>query len=251
MATASLPEVAAAEDLGRLTNNYTYVLCLQSSLSRSDTNLKAVPEAMEAIIEGDAWRAFRLPDGRIVRNTADFRRFIEGPRPEGCQTPIHVLRHMVAGSAVADQVEELLRGTPGAPAHFVESRPRNDDGSFTPIHNRHVVTVMDDDPAIIPMSAAEQPKRKRDYSRESKQGNSVGYTLRRLEKHAPELLGRVKSGEMSAHRAAVVAGLKDDVFSVPAVPRKAARVLARHFQGGDLAELIDLLTSVLAGEADR
>lgn len=245
MATAFLADGVAPEDLGRLTNNYTYVLCLQSSLSRSDTNLKAVPEALEAIIEDNAWRAFRLPDGRIVRNSADFRRFIEAPRPEGCQTQLHVLRQMVAGSAVEGEVERLLRGTPGATKGEVRN-PYGVDGKPQEEINRNngTVNLPGDEPTIIPIP----DPRVRDYARESKQGNSVGYTLRRLEKHAPDFLDRVKRGELSPHRAAIEAGLKDDIFSVPAVPRKAARVLVRHFRGEDLAELIDLLADALAGE---
>lgn len=96
---------------------------------------------------------------------------IESPRPEGCETPIHVLRRMVAGTDVADEVERLLRGTPGG-----ENNPYGRAGKPEPEINRHLVTV-DSSPAILPLP---EPKpRKRDYSRESKQGNSVGYTLRR------------------------------------------------------------------------
>lgn len=245
MSTALLEQETRAS-LGLLANNYSSVLGLQSSLSRSESNLSVVPKMLKRVIKDEAWRAFRLPDGRIVRNPADFRRFIEGPQPEGCQTPIHVLRHMVKGSDVADVVEELLRGTPGG-CHIEGGHNREGVNQWI---NRNEITVDPDDsnPDILPLP--EPSPRKRDYSRESKQGTSTGYTLRMLEKQAPEFLAKVKAGEMSPHGAAVRAGLRDKMIGVPAVPRKAARVLARHFSGNDLAELINLLMSALATETD-
>lgn len=136
---------------------------------------------------------------------ADFRQFIESQRPEGCQTPIHVLRHMVNGTPVADTVEGLLRGKSGndvssrdASGRFSKPSPCDGLGNSQSLMPRDASA-----PVVIPMPKAEKPKRVRDYSRESKQGNSVGYTLRRLEREAPELLTRVKDGEMSPNAAAI------------------------------------------------
>lgn len=229
MATAELP--VAEINYGRLGNNYMLVQGLQSSLSRSELNSNTVPGLVRRIIKEDAWKEFILPDDRIIRNPADFRRFIEGDRPEGCQTPLHVLRRMVADTDVADDVEQLLRGTPGN-----DASPRDATGRFS------IPSPCDGmaEPDVIPFDAP--APRVRDYTRESKQGNSVGYTLRRLEKEAPELLAAVKAGDLSPNAAAVKAGFRDKAITVPSSPRKAARVLLRHFSGEALAELVDALS---------
>lgn len=241
MATVALSEVDESADIGRLSSNYTSVMCLQTSLSRSDLNLNSVPKVVKMVIAEGAWREFALPDGRVIRNASDFRRFIESPRPEGCETPIHVLRHMVAGTDVADEVEQLLRGKPGG-ANGREIVKDEITGRFAPTINRNNVTD-DGEPSVIPFDVP--APRVRDYARESKQGNSVGYTLRRLEKDAPELLAQVKAGELSPYAAAVKAGIRDRLITVPSVPRKAARVLLRHFQGEALAELVDALSQAV------
>jgi hypothetical protein len=79
---------------------------------------------------------------------------------------------MVAGTDVADVVEGLLRGTPGG-----ENNPHGINQYA--VVNRNIMTVDQSDasPDVIPF--AEPAPRKRDYSRESKRGTSVGYTLRR------------------------------------------------------------------------
>jgi len=72
-------------------------------------------------------------------------------------------------------------------------------------------------------------------------GNSTEYAVRRLRDHAPELLGRVKAGELTAHRAMVKAGFREETITISKDPEKAARRLLRHFQGERLEALIDHL----------
>jgi hypothetical protein len=62
------------------------------------------------------------------------------------------------------------------------------------------------------------------------QGTEQTYTLRRLARDNPELLDRVASGELSANGAAVLAGFRRPMKSVPIdSPCSAVRALLRVF----------------------
>ena len=60
-------------------------------------------------------------------------------------------------------------------------------------------------------------------------GTDPTYALARLKRDRPDLLERVKSGELSPHAAAVEAGFRKKTFTIPADPQKAAAALRRHF----------------------
>ena len=139
------------KDPGVLANNGMLVKMLQTALSRSETNLNTIPRLIGQVIDREMWREWIDGDGRPFRwSPADFRRFIEDPRPAGCHTPIPLVRKALAGTDAAPRFEQLIRGKQGNPDH--ESQPRSDDGSFMR-RNRDIVTVTDrdsDDPPTIP-----------------------------------------------------------------------------------------------------
>ncbi len=69
-----------------------------------------------------------------------------------------------------------------------------------------------------------------DFDRKSspKERNSKPGTLRRLARSRPDLLARVESGELSAHAAAVQAGIRKPMRSIPVdTPEAAIRALLR------------------------
>lgn len=78
------------------------------------------------------------------------------------------------------------------------------------------------------------------------QGNTLGYAVRRLSKKRPDLLARVEAGELTAHAAMVEAGFRDKAITIDADPGKAARRLAKHFEGEKLRELVRLLLEEIA-----
>lgn len=91
---------------------------------------------------------------------------------------------------------------------------------------------------VDPAGAAVKGKGKRgsnttplsDSEKKSKPG-----TLRRLARSRPDLLARVESGELSAHAAAVQAGIRKPMKSIPVdSARNAMRALARIFPISDL-----------------
>lgn len=72
-------------------------------------------------------------------------------------------------------------------------------------------------------------------------GNSEQAAIRRLDKDRPDLLKKVKEGELTAHGAMVKAGFRDETVVIPMDPAKAARRLKLHFQGDRLTRLIEEL----------
>jgi hypothetical protein len=73
-------------------------------------------------------------------------------------------------------------------------------------------------------------------------GSDTSYTLARLKRDRPDLLDRVKSGELSANAAAIEAGFRVKSISVPLDVDRAAATLKRHFNG-QLQQLIDALSA--------
>lgn len=231
MSTAMPLELLEGESIGTLANNYMIVQSLGKALSLSETNIKNVPTYLVMAHDQKAWQAFLPPSGRPVRwSAADFREFVRAPQPSGLGSSEAVLRHMVKGTDAEAVLELMLRGERGG--------ANNQEGTnqWSEV-NRNEITV--DHPATIPLSPdVPRPKRVRDYARESRQGTSVGYTLRRLERSAPELLEGVKAGDMSPNAAAVQAGFRDVAITIPADPIKASRRLLRHFSGERLESLL-------------
>lgn len=69
--------------------------------------------------------------------------------------------------------------------------------------------------------------------------NSKPGTLRRLARSRPDLLARVETGELSAHAAAIAAGIRKPMRSIPiATPEDAIRALLRVFTVTDLAQAL-------------
>jgi hypothetical protein len=240
-------------DLGSLVANGTKIRMLQTALSRAEMNSEAVPMLLKNIDRQGSWMAFLFPDAPDAEpyryTAADFRVFITTPRPAGLQSSEGMIRRLVAGTDMEDRFEEMLwedkKGQPNW-----ESQPRTNDGSFMG-RNRDIIPVPPhkqdsiDQPATIPLST-----RIRDYSREAKRGTSVSYALRRLGKQRPDLLEKVKQGDLSAHAAMVLAGFTPKAITIPDDPANAARRLGLHFRGERLRALIENLERIEA-EQDR
>ena len=69
-------------------------------------------------------------------------------------------------------------------------------------------------------------------------GTSVSYTMRRLQRQAPELVEKVVAGELSPYAAAVKAGFHGRKITVPPNPQRAARILVKHLTPADVKALI-------------
>lgn len=76
--------------------------------------------------------------------------------------------------------------------------------------------------------------------KESIQGTSSQYALRKLRKDAPELHQQVLDGKLSPHKAMVQAGFRKQTFSITKDTKSAARFLAENFSRQQLDEIIRL-----------
>jgi hypothetical protein len=215
----STAERVDTNTFGREVANGTTVRLFQSALSKSETNVNGVWKILRNLDADDAWRRFRLPeeDGQTLYTytAADFRRFLEGPRPKGCETPIDLLRKMVRDTPAWPIFEKLIRGEPGNPTGA---------NQYTSGKNDNITLSSDlDEPAVLPLT------------KKAPTGTSVNYALSRLEKNKPELYAEVIAGKISPNAAMVKAGYREKAITIPAVPAIAARRLAKHF---DVRELI-------------
>jgi hypothetical protein len=243
----STAAIATAPSKGELAHNAMMVGMLQGALSSLDMNLASVPDLIGLIDKDNCWRAFKFPDQPEPThwNAADFREFLRAKRPRGCETHEGILLRAVRDTPAAEIVERLLRGEPGGANNPTGNTTcgRDEQGRLTPV-NRNNITV--DRPDTIPFDPPPAPAR--DYSRESKQGTSTSYLLRQLANGRkiggepipprPDLLEKVRKGEMSPHGAAVAAGYVRPKITVDSDPVRASRVLLKRFQGDDLATLL-------------
>jgi hypothetical protein len=234
--SACLLEPETATDPGILADNFMRVKMLQGALSGADGDLKVIPGLVRGVIAEGCWREWTDSRGQHFRwGPADFRRFLEDPRPRGCATPIHVVEKVLRGTDVWEEFQALVRGTPGGAR---PDQPRTDDGTFMGRNRDNITVAEGDPPAVIPMG-----KPKRDYSREAPTGTSVSYALRVLGEKRPDLFEQVKAGKLSAHRAMVVGGFRLPKVTIALDPPRAAAALRRHFTPEALAELVSLLAT--------
>jgi len=158
---------------------------------------------------------------------------------------------------LADDWETLCLEYFRRPAQFVDNvvvgvRALREQGHQGPITSEEAtkaavaIARRQTDPAspefVDPAGAAVKGKGKRgsnttplsDSEKKSKPG-----TLRRLARSHPDLLARVESGELSAHAAAVQAGIRKPMRSIPVdTPEAAIRALLRVFTVTDLAQAL-------------
>ena len=77
--------------------------------------------------------------------------------------------------------------------------------------------------------------------KESEQGTSNTYALRKLRKDRPDLHAKVISGDISPHSAMVEAGFRYKQFTIVLDPDKAARAIKRHFNESQCRHIVELL----------
>lgn len=164
--------------------------------------------------------------------------------PEGIKSSVDEVREYLrdASNEVRANFDLLVARSQGKPGGTPDV-PRGEDGRFS------AGRPDDEGDSGIPnivrdtgtLSEAPPP---RDRTREPKAGNSVEYTVRRLERESqddPEVAAinaRFRAGDITANAAAVLAGFRPRSITLPVVPRMAARLPARHFSREQFAELV-------------
>ena len=188
-------------------------------------------------MEGPLWRARQWPDQTITLDRfedyllkpareglgiPDFAWLLDvlqahpekGERDDAIKAVIHEIPDFIDRAEVIKrkrEVKEATRQTDPESPEFV--RPEGAKGIGKRVSNTNALSNRD---------------------RNSKPG-----TLRRLARSHPDLLARVESGELSAHAAAVQAGIRKPMRSIPVdTPEAAIRALLRVFTVTDLAQAL-------------
>lgn len=233
---------AKAMHAGILADNGNQVRFLQQTLSSLAQNSSMVPDLLEAIIDDEAWKHWLTVDGKEYK-PADFRRFITGGLPAGCNTRPCDLEKVIVGTSVWEKYLALTVGSPGGNNNpYGRAGKPNDEINSDNVRVDSVplpASVIPFSPPVPAKEAVERPAT----------GNSVSYAIRRLKKEAPDLAEKVIKKEMSAYRASVQAGLIPEQITIPLVPARAARLLAKHFKPDELAALVRILTHGPGAEA--
>lgn len=226
--------VESAVDPGILANNGMLVRMLQQSLSQADGLGDTIPKLVRRTIRGNAWQHFLTVDGKEFQwKPAEFRRFLEAPRPAGCQTSVSLVTKMLEGTEAWLPFLDAVRGERGG-----DNNPYGCQGKPDGINCDNIIVDSGDaNPPTIPLDP-DTPRPKPRDNTPPPTGTSVSYTMRRLQRQAPELVERVVAGEMSPHAAAVAAGFHERKITVPPNPQRAARILVKHLSAADVKALI-------------
>ncbi len=176
-------------DPGPLVDNQMTVQTLQKAVLNAPRDLDILRGSLRRLLTRNAWRD-RLDPHRLARFTysaEEFVKFVSDPLPEGLDTSVEVLRKLIAEDV------ELL-------AMFEEAVTRGPGGNNNPEgNNQHGEREeVNHDNVMIDHPTPPQ----------ALQGNSLSYAARRLARDRPDLLVKVKSGELSCHAAMVAAGFR-------------------------------------------
>lgn len=204
------------------------------AMTRGTCDIKGAKEGLHRLLtevteDGDKpWRKFiiRAGDGSVLEDTTNnplknFREFIEAKPLRGL------------GQSVAD-IERLLGDDPEALERLreeltTEDWQRNPSGrnQYSEVTTNNVSNNLDHDIFTEP---PQKPKRKTEH------GNRKDYTLSRLKRESPTLFDEVKAGRMTANAAALEAGFRRRMRSIPVdTPEAAIHALLRVFSLADLA----------------
>jgi hypothetical protein len=210
-------------DPGTLANNNILVEALRSALSSGEHAFTTVGPLLEEIIEEEAWRDRADRNGRRFRFEADrFLEFIAGPAPDGMSLALDDIRRYLgdASNPLRVTFEGLIDRGRGGP-----NNPFGRSGRPAPDINPNAIRV-DSDTEETPDTIPLPP---RDRTHEPQAGTSIGYAIRRLGRQRPDLLEKVKAGEMSANAAMILAGLRKPPIYLPRDTEGAGYVLAENF----------------------
>lgn len=195
---------------GELANNGIMIMCLTRAVRSGESAFATAPPLITETLEKGAWRHWTDAGGPHAYAADRFQEFVEAQPPRGLGVTLAVVESLLKPDSRAWVLfHEAIRHQVG--------RPQTIRDNITDFSG----------PDIVPFPAS--------------QGTSASYAIRRLGS-VPELLERVKAGELSSHAAMVAAGFRERSITIPDDPEKAARRLLRHFQGDRLAILIDHLT---------
>lgn len=158
--------------LNELVGNQQLVQALWNAVNTSSGSLVNVPPLVKRLLVTGAWKEREVPQlGEVVRFDS-FAAFIQGPPLRGCGWPLEKVEALIKDDA---ETLRLWRQATTRENH----RPRNDKTSDN-------ITTSDG------------------------RGTGRAYTLDRLQRERPDLYAEVVAKRLSANKAAIKAGWRDD-----------------------------------------
>lgn len=173
-----------------------------SALSRGEHTLTILPQLIRKLLVEEAWQEFETKMGKHVSYT-QFDEFVITPPLAGL-------------GASVDLIEKIVRDDPETLLLFRKALKR---------------PVGRPEKTVDIINGLERPT-----------GTSQAYALQRLEQERPDLLERVKCGELSPHKAMREAGFRKPRIAVNLDdPESAAKTLLTHSSPEFIEELKRLL----------
>lgn len=178
-------------EAGILVANQGVIESLQKAVLNAPRDIETLRLALSGAIRDGAWMD-RLDTKRRARwryEQGQFLKFVTDPLPEGLGTDVETL-------------EKFIREDVELYEMFLAMTTRGPGGANNPGgRNQHTEEEVNRDNVTVDLL-------ERTESQEPPRGNTLPYAIRRLAKDRPDLLERVKAGEMSAHAAMVEAGFR-------------------------------------------
>ncbi len=233
MSQVPIAAMAEVERVGQLVNNYRLSESLREAFSSGTHAFQMVPRLIERVIDQEAWRDRMTRGGERYRyaDEGDFRSFITDPQPQGLGVSVEDVRKYLGDSSnpIRNKFDELLKKGQGGnnnPEGLNQYPRKHADQEVN--DNYGIIDLLPGDPPpIIRLcdEPEEQPAPVAKKPRVTKQGNTVGYAVRRLgqaaeddpEKYKPAY-DRLMAGETSAHAAMIEVGFKPRTITIPVEP---------------------------------
>ncbi|GLW58898.1 hypothetical protein [Kitasatospora phosalacinea] len=206
------------------------VASLGSSLRSGRNSLGTVPKLLEDLLVTGGWKDFVTQLGDHVTYTdTEFETFVQTLPLKGLGATLDLVE-LIIGDRTDLLVEfhrltpRLRTGRPGKVPDIVRDFPdAGPDGG---------------DQAIVAAPAPRRP---------AAHGNSREGAIRRLERERPDLLAQVKAGELTPHRASVLAGWRKEMLTIPrSNPEEIAQALVKKLDAADAAEVKAALERLLS-----
>ena len=190
-----------------IVENGELVAAIERSLLDGEHGLKTLPRLIKAAIKENAWQEYYSTTLRknVIHHT--FESFILEHPPDGLGSTIEQIGDMIRHDAEALKLYSDLI-TPEA--HRKKESERSTTNSST-------------------------------LSRNTIQGTTKKYELRRLSKQNPNLYQKVIDGELTVNKAAIDAGFRKKTATVVLEPDKIIGFIHKHFDQDDIEYIKDRL----------
>lgn len=172
---------------------------LATSAIYASGHLTRSPHFLLAMLEAEAWKHFADPHTRQLYEYDDIDVFARARIPAGLQIP--------------DGVAGLIRICQNIPGEDADKSLRILRGLI---------------PEAPPHEKTKGGRGKKTDSNATGLDRGQTYLIRRLKRDLPELASRVISGELSAHAAAVEAGIRQRMVQVPTTPDGFIRAIRKY-----------------------